>query len=51
MQKTYIELVSVRRGLSLAQSGVYLCSECGNEIDRDYQASLNLAEYGRKLIA
>ena len=28
---------------------IYRC-ECGNIIDRDYQASLNLAEYGRKLI-
>lgn len=34
---------------------VYICSECGNEIDRDYQASLNLYQYGlnelNKLIA
>ena len=28
---------------------IYRC-ECGNIIDRDYQASLNLAEYGRKLM-
>lgn len=29
---------------------VYHC-ECGNVIDRDYQAALNLAEYGERLIA
>lgn len=29
---------------------IYRC-ECGNVIDRDYQASLNLAEYGDILIA
>lgn len=29
---------------------VYHC-ECGNVIDRDYQAALNLVEYGKKLIA
>ena len=29
---------------------VYHC-DCGNVIDRDYQAALNLAEYGKKLIA
>lgn len=28
---------------------IYHC-ECGNVIDRDYQAALNLAEYGRKFI-
>ena len=28
----------------------YIC-DCGNVIDRDYQAALNLAEYGRKSIA
>lgn len=28
---------------------IYRC-ECGNVIDRDYQAALNLAEYGKKLI-
>lgn len=29
---------------------IYHC-ECGNVIDRDYQASLNLAEYGKKMIS
>lgn len=29
---------------------IYHC-ECGNIMDRDYQAALNLAEYGKKLIA
>jgi putative transposase len=41
---------NIKKDLKLSDR-VYRCSECGNEIDRDYQASLNLAEYGRKLIA
>ena len=38
---------NIKKDLKLSDR-VYRCSECGNEIDRDYQASLNLAEYGRK---
>ena len=41
---------NIKKDLKLSDR-IYKCSECGNEIDRDYQASLNLAEYGRKLIA
>ena len=41
---------NIKKDLKLSDR-IYVCSECGNEIDRDYQASLNLAEYGRKLIA
>ena len=41
---------NIKKDLKLSDR-IYRCSECGNEIDRDYQASLNLAEYGRKLIA
>ena len=40
----------IKKDLKLSDR-IYRCSECGNVIDRDYQASLNLAEYGRKLIA
>lgn len=40
---------NIKKDLKLSDR-IYICSECGNEIDRDYQASLNLAEYGRKLI-
>ena len=40
---------NIKKDLKLSDR-IYRCSECGNEIDRDYQASLNLAEYGRKLI-
>ena len=38
----------VKKDLKLSVR-VYKC-KCGNVIDRDYQASLNLAEYGRKLV-
>ena len=40
----------VKKDLKLSHR-TYTCSECGNTIDRDYQASLNLAVYGEKLIA
>lgn len=40
---------NVKKELKLSDR-IYHCSECGNVIDRDYQAALNLAEYGRKLI-
>ena len=39
---------NIKKDLKLSDR-IYKC-ECGNEIDRDYQASLNLAEYGKKLI-
>lgn len=35
---------SIKKDLKLSDR-IYICSECGNEIDRDYQASLNLAKY------
>ena len=35
---------------ALARSFVVIQCECGNEIDRDYQASLNLKNYGEKLL-
>lgn len=40
---------NIKKDLKLSDR-TYMC-ECGNIIDRDYQAALNLAEYGRKLIA
>lgn len=35
---------NIKKDLKLSDR-IYVCSECGNEIDRDYQASLNLAKY------
>lgn len=28
----------------------FICPECGNEIDRDYQASINLRNYGSRIV-
>lgn len=41
---------SIKKDLKLSDR-IYSCNECGNVVDRDYQASLNLAKYGEKLIA
>ena len=35
----------IKKDLKL-KDRVYKCNHCGNEIDRDYQAALNLARYG-----
>lgn len=48
--KTCCKCGNIKSDLKLSDR-IYVCSECGNEIDRDYQASLNLAKYGKKLIA
>jgi putative transposase len=40
----------VKKDLTL-KDRVYSCSECGNVIDRDYQAALNLRNYGAKQMA
>lgn len=40
----------VKKDLTL-KDRVYICSECGNVIDRDYQAALNLKQYGEKALA
>jgi len=48
--KTCCKCGNIKTDLKLSDR-IYICLECGNEIDRDYQASLNLAEYGNKLIA
>lgn len=29
---------------------IYICPDCGNEVDRDYQAALNLKAYGKNVI-
>ena len=39
---------SIKRGLKLSDR-IYRC-ECGNIIDRDYQASLNLKRYGENVL-
>ena len=37
------ECGSIKKDLKL-NDRVYVCNECGNIIDRDYQASLNLKD-------
>ena len=41
---------NIKKDLKLSDR-IYKCAECGNVIDRDYQAALNLAKYGNGLIA
>ncbi len=41
---------NIKKDLKLSDR-IYICSECGNEIDRDYQASVNLKNYGEQFIA
>jgi len=38
----------IKRDLKLSDR-VYECAECGNIVDRDYQASINLKEYGESI--
>ena len=40
------ECGSIKKDLKLSDR-VYVCFECGNVIDRDYQASINLMNYGK----
>ncbi|MEG0431015.1 MAG: transposase [Anaerovoracaceae bacterium] len=40
----------VKKDLKL-KDRIYICSECGLEIDRDYNAAINLAKYGEQSIA
>jgi putative transposase len=42
--KTCIKCGNIKKDLKL-KDRVYKCANCGNEIDRDYQAALNLAKY------
>ena len=41
---------AVKIELSLSER-VYKCDECNSEIDRDLNASINIREVGRKLLA
>ena len=43
--KTCIECGYVKKDLKLSDR-TYVCPVCGNVIDRDFQASLNLKRYG-----
>lgn len=43
--KMCCECGSIKADLKL-KDRTYICSECGNVIDRDYQASVNLKRYG-----
>ena len=38
----------IKRDLKLSER-TYRCPECGNVIDRDYQASVNLKMYGKSI--
>lgn len=40
----------VKKDLKLSDR-LYICPKCGNKIDRDYQASVNLMQYGLARIA
>lgn len=48
--KTCIACGCVNKNLKLSDR-IFVCPECGNEIDRDYQAALNLKNYGQLQIA
>ena len=39
---------NIKKDLKLSDR-TYICSECGNIIDRDYQASVNLYNYGKSI--
>lgn len=39
----------VNKNLKLSDR-IYICPDCGNVIDRDYQASLNLENYGKNVL-
>ena len=39
----------IKKDLNLSDR-IYICPSCGNQIDRDYQASVNLREYGRLVV-
>lgn len=39
----------INKNLKLSDR-IYICPECGNVIDRDYQASLNLKQYGESVL-
>ena len=41
---------TIKKDLKLSDR-TYICDECGNTMDRDYQASVNLKNYGEQFIA
>jgi len=43
--KTCVECGYINKDLKLSDR-TYICPHCGNVIDRDFQASLNLKRYG-----
>ena len=45
--KRCIKCGNIKKDLTLSDR-IYVCNRCGNIIDRDYQASLNLMWYGEK---
>ncbi|WP_027400221.1 RNA-guided endonuclease InsQ/TnpB family protein [Anaerovorax odorimutans] len=47
--KTCSECGYINKNLKLSDR-IYICPECGNKIDRDYQASLNLEKYGENVL-
>jgi putative transposase len=47
--KTCMECGYIKKDLNLSDR-IYICPSCGNQIDRDYQASVNLREYGRLVV-
>lgn len=48
--KLCIKCGNIKHDLKL-KDRIYTCSCCGNVIDRDYQATLNLVKYGQQLLA
>ena len=41
---------NINKGLKLSNR-IYICPKCGNIIDRDYQAALNLKKYGENVLS
>ena len=41
---------NVKSDLKLSDR-IYVCDDCGNKIDRDFQAGVNLKRYGEQLVA
>jgi putative transposase len=39
----------INKNLKLSDR-IYICPDCGNEVDRDYQAALNLKQYGKNVL-
>ena len=47
--KTCIKCGYIKKNLKLSER-IYHCENCGNEIDRDLQAAINLKRYGENII-